>query len=76
VFVNIHLYARELLWLKAANHHSGLPPEQPAGAHAGRLSIFRGAKESWAGSPFTLNFIIIEESAENSSVVSTTLNND
>lgn len=76
MFVNIHLYTRELLWLKAANPPSGSSPKQPAGARAGRLSIFRRVKESWAGSPFTLNFVIIEESAENSAIASTSLNND
>lgn len=30
MFVNIHLHARELLWLRAANLLSGSAPKQPA----------------------------------------------
>lgn len=44
MFVNIHLHARELLWLKAANLRSGSSSKQPAGAHAGMLSIVRQAQ--------------------------------
>lgn len=75
MFVNIHLHASlELPWLNKLQLiiRSGSSQEQPAGARVRRLSIFRREKESWAGSPFTLNFVIIEESAENSAVISTT----
>lgn len=75
MFVNIHLRASsELPWLSKLQliTRSGSAHGQPAGAGVGRLSIFRWEWESWAGSPFTLKFVIIEESAENSAVISTT----
>lgn len=55
-----------------AHHTLWLISRAASGAHVRRLSIFRQEKESWAGSPFTQNFVIIEESAENSAVISTT----
>lgn len=60
-----------------AHHTLGSSHEQPARAHVGMLSIFRHKKESWAGSPFMLNFVLIEESAEKlSCYLNNPLNND